>query len=206
MRNKIINFNKVRPKDLNSNVSNMLHMEQRVYEYEIVLNLIRDQSHLRKIAKDLNINHMTIKRNLDNLLKENIIDVKQEGKNNVFSMKKTLEARNFIFISELYKLSKFIKNHPELKQSILELKKLHAKLILIFGSYASETETKNSDLDVYIETESNELKKNAEKINSKFSVKIGIYNKKNLLIKEIEKNHVIVKGVEEFYERNEFFD
>jgi hypothetical protein len=50
------------------------------------------------------------------------------------------------------------------------------------------------------------IQKELEETNSKLSIKIGLYNKKNLLIKEIENSHIIIKGVEEFYERNEFFN
>ena len=41
--------------------------------------------------------------------------------------------------------------------------------------------------------------------NSKLSIKIGKFDTKSLLIKEIIKNHIIIRGVEEFYERVEFF-
>jgi len=206
MHNSKINSDKIKPKNLNINGTNKLHMEQRLYKYEIVLNLLKSENHLRKISREIGVNHMTVKRKLDILLNQGVLDIKQEGKNNIFSIKRTLEARNIIFISELYKLDNFIKKHAELKQALSELKKLPANLILIFGSYSSGIETKNSDLDVYIETENNKLKDIAERINSKFSVKIGKYDGKNLLMKEIEKNHIIVKGVEEFYEKNKFFE
>ena len=41
--------------------------------------------------------------------------------------------------------------------------------------------------------------------NSKLSIKIGKFNTKSLLIKEIIKNHIIIRGLEDFYERAEFF-
>ena len=85
-------------------------------------------------------------------------------------------------------------------------KKIDEKLIILFGSYAKGLAKKDSDIDIYIDTLNSKIKKNAEKINKKFSVKIGKYDNKSLLIKEIEKSHVIVKGVEEFYEKNKFFD
>jgi len=182
----------------------MLHMEQILYN--IILNLLKRDNHLRQIAKDLDANHMTVKRALDTLVKENVLDARAEGKNNVFSVKKTLEARNFVMMAEIYSLNIFIASHPELKQNLKELKKIHSGIIAIFGSYAKGAETKESDIDVYIDTLSSKIKKDAEKINKKFSIKIGQYNKESLLIKEIEKSHVIVKGVEEFYEKNKFFD
>ena len=81
-----------------------------------------------------------------------------------------------------------------------------ANLIIIFGSYSKGIETDKSDIDVYIETASNKIKDQAAKISKKFSVKTGKYAKENLLIKEIEKSHIMVKGVEIFYEKNKFFD
>jgi predicted nucleotidyltransferase len=181
-------------------------MEQKLYKYEIVLNLLKRENHLRQIAKDLKMNHMTIKRALDKLTKTNVLDVKKEGRNHVYSIKKTLEAENMVLRAEMYKFDVFLGKHPELKQDLKTLKKLPANQIVIFGSYAKSTETKESDIDIFIETRKNRIKKEALKINSKFSVKTGKYIKNNLLIKEIEKYHIIVKGVEVFYEKNKFFD
>jgi len=59
---------------------------------------------------------------------------------------------------------------------------------------------------LYIDTKDNNIKKEVELLDSKVTVKIGDYNKDSLLIKEIEKNHCILKGVEMFYEKNKFFD
>lgn len=179
-------------------------MEQIIYN--AVLNLLKGDSHLRKIAKDIKTNHMTVKRALDILIRENVLDVRKEGKNSIYSIKKTLEAQNFIFMAEIYKFSNLIKRHPELRQDLKELKKLPAGIIAVFGSYAKWSETDESDIDIYIETQSGKIKKEASKISRKFSVKTGAYAKDNLLIKEIEKNHIIVKGVEIFYEKNKFFD
>ena len=63
-------------------------MEQILYN--IIINLMKKDNHLRQIAKDLDVNHMTVKRALDTLVKENVLDVREEGRNNVFSFKKNL--------------------------------------------------------------------------------------------------------------------
>lgn len=181
----------------------MLHMEQ--ISYNIILNLLKRDNHLRQIAKELDANHMTVKRALDTLVMENVLDIRKEGKNNVFSIKKTLEAKNFVFMAEIYKLNRLINTHTELKQDLEALKKIPVDIIIIFGSYAKGIETGKSDIDIFIETQSNNIKKEAMGINRKFSVKTGKYGKENLVIKEIEKNHTIVKGVEAFYEKNKFF-
>ena len=181
-------------------------MKQKLYNYEAVLNLLKGNNHLRQIAKELGSNHMTIKRVLDGLLAENVLDVRKEGKNNVYSIKKTLEAQNFVLMAETYKFNKLIAKHPELKQDLRELKKMPVDFMAIFGSYAKNSETSKSDIDVFIETQSDKAKKEVKKINRKFSVKIGKYSKGSLLINEIERSHIIIKGVEKFYEKNKFFD
>ncbi|MBI4447428.1 nucleotidyltransferase domain-containing protein, partial [Candidatus Woesearchaeota archaeon] len=80
------------------------------------------------------------------------------------------------------------------------------RLAILFGSYAKGTANKESDIDIYIDTKDANLKEEVELISSKISVKIGKYNKESLLIKEIEKAHVIIKGVELYYEKNKLFD
>lgn len=181
-------------------------MEQISYDFEVVINLLRKENHLRGLAKDLGINHMTVKRATGKLIKENIIDVRILGKNNIFSIKKTIEARNKILMSEYYKLNKLLSKHPKLRKNIEQLMKLETELIIIFGSYAKGTETKNSDIDLYLQTTNTKIRNEAKNINPQFSVKIGEYDLNNLLIKEIIKNHVIIKGVEKFYEKNKFLN
>ena len=91
---------------------------------------------------------------------------------------------------------------------IIEIIKKNEKvsLAILFGSYAKGSANKGSDIDIYLETTENKLKAEVESIDSKISVKIGKYNQDSLLIKEMEKNHVIIKGIELFYEKNKFFD
>ena len=72
--------------------------------------------------------------------------------------------------------------------------------------YFALTQKKDSYIDIYIETTNNKLKKEIEKISTKISLKIGKYDKSNFLIKEIDKNHAIIKGIEKYYEKKGFFD
>ena len=64
----------------------------------------------------------------------------------------------------------------------------------------------DSDIDVFVETQRKDLKKALESINTRLSVKIGTFDMKSLLIKEIVKNHIILKGVEDYYNRIGFFE
>ena len=191
---------------LNSTGIFLLHMEQKDYKLEIVLDLIKWKSHLRGIASHLSINHMMIVRRLKDLMGDNVVDFRAEGKNKIFFLKKTIEARNYAFSAESYKLNRLLRKYPFLRQIIEKIqadKKI--KLAVLFGSYAKGIAKEESDIDIYIDTNDRKVKENLSLLHSKLSVKIGKYNKSGLLIKEIEKNKVIIKGIELYYEKNNFF-
>ena len=181
-------------------------MEQKDYKLEIVNSLINRSWHIRSLAKELMINHTTVLRKLNELSKENVLDYRDEGKNKIYFLKKTSESKAYIFMVENYKLNKFLEKFPKLRGIIEKIQNdKRIKLAVIFGSYAKDMVKKDSDIDIYIETVSRELKENIEDLNSRLSVKIGKYAHKSMLAKEIEKNHVIIKGIEKFYENSKFF-
>ncbi|MEA3329849.1 MAG: ArsR family transcriptional regulator [Nanoarchaeota archaeon] len=182
-------------------------VQNKNIELEIILNLIKSKSHLREIARTLDESHSTVLRKINELVKENIIDYKQEGKNKIFFIKNNLKAKNYIHSAEIYKLNKILKRHQELLIIFQDIKKnLPKGMIVLFGSYAKGIEKSGSDIDIYLEIIDNKVKNKIKEINSKLSVKIGEFDINSLLIKEIIKNHVIIRGVEEFYERNNFFE
>jgi len=184
-----------------SNGTNLLHMELNISS-EILNVLFGEEIHARALAKRLEINHMTVIRNLKELVSENVLEFRKEGRNKVYFLKKNMEARNYELISELYKLNKTLEKYPEIRQTIKNIQQnKEIGLAVLFGSYARGTANKKSDIDIFIETKDRNLKKELELINSRLSVKIGDYDRSSSLIKEIEKNHVIIKGVEPFYEK-----
>ncbi len=175
-------------------------------ELEIILNLIKNKSHLREIARSIGESHSTISRKINELVKENVIDYKQEGKNKIFFIKNNLKSKNYVYSSEIHKLNKLLKKHPELSIIFEDIKKGFQKgIIILFGSYAKGNSKPHSDIDIFLETTNNKIKNKLRKLNSKLSIKIGEFDTNSLLIKEIVKNHVIIRGVEEYYEKNNFF-
>lgn len=186
----------------------MVHMVQNKnnIELEIVLSLIKERAHLRKIARSIGESHSTVLRKINELARENVIDYKQEGKNKVFYIKNNLKAKNYVYSAEIYKLNKLLKRYPELSVMFEEIKKNFKKgMVILFGSYAKGNPKSDSDIDVYLETNDSKIKNKIKDLNSKLSVKIGEFDINSLLIKEIIKNHIVVRGVENFYERNNFF-
>lgn len=185
----------------------MLHMTQNSYNIRIVEALLKSENHIRGLAKVLNTNQMTISRRLEQLHRENIVDYRKEGKNKVYFIKKTLEAKQYCCIVEMFRLLKIIKKYPVMRRIVEQIRKNDSiRLALLFGSYAKGNPQKESDIDIYIETRDKKIKEQVELINSRISVKMGNYDNESLLVKEIEKNHIVIQGVERYYEKNKFFD
>ena len=182
-------------------------VQNKNIELEIILILIKNRSHLREIARTLDESHSTILRKINELMRENVLDYKTEGRNKIFFIKNNLKAKNYVYSAEIYKLSRLLNTYPKLGIIFEDIKKNLSKgMIILFGSYAKGIAKEDSDIDIYIEITNNEIKRKLQELNSKLSIKIGEFDTESLLIKEIIKNHIIIRGVEEFYEKNKFFE
>ncbi len=176
-------------------------------EFEVILLLLKEENHLRGMAKKLGESHSTLMRKLDKLVEDRVVDYRMEGKNKVFFIKKGLQAKNYVFNAERYKLIRLLNQYPELNVIVDDiLKKTKERLIVLFGSYVKFSAKKDSDIDIYIETDSRKIKEEVESVHSKIRVKIGSFDLESQLIKEIIKNHIILRGVEDFYEKTKFFE
>lgn len=183
----------------------MNHVEQNLTN-EIVALLLKGDLHTRAIAEYLKSNHATVLRKLRNLTEDNIVDFRMEGKNKVFTIKRTIEGRNAAMTAEIYKQSSVVSKYPVLRgifQAIQEMPDI--PLAILYGSYAKDLVNKGSDIDIYIETSDSNKKKYLERKNSLLSVKTGVFDPKNLLIREMMKDHVIIRGVEVYFDKTGFF-
>lgn len=181
----------------------MVQMVQKEnIDLEMVLKLLEGKMHLRELARSLEVPHSTIMRKLNILLEEGIIDYLVEGRNKVFFIKDNLQARNYVYNAERYKLIKLLNKYSKLKIILEEVLKISScELIILFGSYSTFSAGNSSDIDIYLDSVSKEEKNKIEGLNSKINVKLGKFDKSSLLIKEIMKNHVLLKGVEKYYEK-----
>jgi predicted nucleotidyltransferase len=179
-------------------------------EKEIVFNLINElrleSFTATRLATMLRTNHMAVIRAAKQLVEENVLDTVKEGRNKLYSLKTTLEAKNYLFMAELYKLNKLIKKYPAMRRIVGIIQNdRRIKLAVLFGSYADFSADKTSDIDIFIEGNNTKIREEIEGKDSKASVKIGGYVENNSLIKEIWKKHIILKGVEVYYEKTKFF-
>lgn len=176
-------------------------------ELLIIEVLLRENTHIRNIASQLKESHTTILRKLNNLKDNNVVDSKTEGKNKIFFLKKNIISENYVFQTESNKLINFVNKYPKIGSIFEEIiARTDENLIVLFGSYAKGLAKKDSDIDIYVETNDKKVKNNIENIYSKINVKIGKFNPNSELIREIIKNHIIVKGIQEFYERKKLFE
>jgi len=184
----------------------MVHIQNNL-KLEIILILLKRKIHIREIARIIKEPHSTVLRKINDLAKEGILDYEKEGKNKCYFIKNNLNAKNYIYSAEIYKLSKLVGKHPELGIIFEDIKNIAKKgIIILFGSYAKGDYKKESDFDIYIETLDSSIKGKIKEINSKINLKIGKFNLDSLLVKEIIKNHIILRGVEKFYEKIKFFE
>lgn len=179
----------------------MFHVEQNLSN-EIVGLLMKGDLHPRGIAEKLGTNHMTVSRKLRDLVEENIVDSRTEGKNKVYFLKKSIEGRNAVMITEIYKQSRVLRHYPVLRgvfRSVQEMPEI--SLALLFGSYAKGLAAKESDIDIYVETPDSSVRRQLEQKHSSLSVKIGKFDTGSMVIREIMKDHVIIKGVEIYFDK-----
>lgn len=198
----------VKTKHLYTNELIKIHMNEIKinYTYEVLLLLLKNEFHGRDMVKVLKTSLTRIQSILHELRKCNVLDYKTEGKNHVYFIKKNLVAKAFVLNAENYKLAKLLRKYTVLEPLFKEIEeKYPQKMVVLFGSYAKFIPKEDSDIDIYIDAADKKIKEGIQKMYDGFSVQIREFNKEDLLIKEIIRNHVIIQGGESFYEKLEFF-
>jgi predicted nucleotidyltransferase len=175
-------------------------MLQKRNDLLLVATLAKEASHIRKLAKDTDMTPPTVMRTLKQLQTEKVVDHHTEGKNTIYTLQESPEAKQYQYMAEHYKLLQTLKQ-PHLRRIIKALiEHTSGELIILFGSQAKGLAKKTSDIDLFIETKNKELKQQLSYIASNLSIKTGTLDPKTPLAQEIQKNHVIIQGVERYYQ------
>ena len=185
----------------------MLHNLNNI-QLKIISQLIKKRMYLRELGKAIDEIPSTTLRNIKLMTKQNLIDKHTEGKNTYYYLPKKLTSLSLIKIAENYNTLNFIKNNNNLLPIIKDIIKLtkNETNVIIFGSYAKALQKKDSDLDILIVSKNRDIKKKILELNEIYDIEVNPkiakeINPKNLLIKEIIKNHIIFKGGEFIYEQ-----
>jgi len=156
------------------------------------------------IAKKLKMNQKTVSNTLNALEKENILKYNTEGKNKYYFLNKlNSQISDILKIVEFGRKNLFLEKYIKIKELFLEMEKRTKGMLIIFGSYANFTSNEKSDLDVFVIGSIDEV----EDLEDKYDLKINIvkstkekFNKLDIFIKEVLKNHILLRGVEDFIE------
>ena len=191
-----------------------------------ILKLIYENPGIRlgELIKKAKVSVATAKKRLDPLLSSEIIIEKKiiGGKKvllkNFYSNLSSEEGKNVFSLVELEKKQEFLKKNKSLIGPFNQLLKnidRKIKIILIFGSFATNSQTKDSDLDILFlisgEINQNVLKKEIERsfitFNYEVSPRIDVLNnfKNKGVYQTIVKNYIIIKGVSNYIELKRSF-
>ncbi|MBN2423296.1 nucleotidyltransferase domain-containing protein [Candidatus Woesearchaeota archaeon] len=168
-------------------------MNEKTFKVLFEIYKSREPLYLREIVKKTRLPYGTVQ----NIVNRNIdlFNSKISGKNKYFSFADSIENRYLFKQIEIENTAQFIKKNLKLKPFLAGISQLK-RPILIFGSYAQNKNTKNSDIDLLIISNKKiklplYLFKN--KIHSIYISKKQINNfKKETLYTEIKNNHIII--------------
>ena len=156
----------------------------------------------RNIAKKLEMNQKTVSNLLNEFEKEHVLKFTQEGKNKYYYLNQFYPyIKEVIQLMEIQKKINFLEKYKKLKELFLKLEERTNGILIIFGSYANFSANEKSDLDIFVVGKI----KDVEDLEELYNIKINIikisedkFDKNEYIIKEIIKNHIILKGAEKF--------
>ena len=171
--------------------------------------------HIREIARQLGKNHRTVILALQELEKKALVHSNIEGRNKIYTLNKdNIVTREYIRSAEIAKTIALLEKHFLLKKFAQEILSGAGHIpVVLFGSYAKGTETKDSDIDLLIFTDHHEYNTEFEKqirdFSKRYKKKIQVQKgsrdafekglwKKDPLVLEIVQNHVILNNYSHF--------
>lgn len=194
-----------------------LQLEKTDFEVlEFLIGNLFEKFSIKEIADKLKRPYVKIHKSIKRLENKKIINEEIKGKSHYCSIdyKNNIEVICFI---DSQKTKEFLFKNKKIKliiEDILEKIKIPDYTLLLFGSYAKGNADKNSDLDIAIISSREDKEEAGKIINSikrlsslevhslEFSYKefIEMLKSKEMNVgKEIVKNHIILKGYEQFY-------
>lgn len=168
--------------------------------------------HAREMARLLKKSHVTLLPHLKSLEKDNVLIAKANGKNKVYSLNlENIIAKNYVMSAEIARSTLFLESIFLIKKITTEIFKLKLPgTIILFGSYAKQNFQDDSDIDLlYLgaitEKDLQDIKKIGKIYGEVINVKKATMEnfesslrKKDPLVIEIMKNHVILQNPEPF--------
>ena len=179
-----------------------------------IINLLANKKSftINQIAIQLNESYSFVNRIITKMITENLILKEKIGHSLLCRLNtENDKIRVLISLNEVNKKQEFLNKNKELKlitDEIISKIKNKVMSVAIFGSYAKNTQTKKSDIDLFIlAKKSFDTTRLVRNIHAKYGKEISpivmtekqLKNQKNKpIIKEIVKYHIILTGFENF--------
>lgn len=165
--------------------------------------------YIREVEKLLNISPRTAQLILEDLENKGIVESKVKGKIKSYKLKINELSKRYITFVEQYKSIVFMEKNLLIKEIIEKISPFINGIGIIFGSYAKGISKKESDLDIFIagDYEKEEIKKVSRNLGVEISIKcypVNTFEKninKDILLKEILKNHIAFINSEQFIQK-----
>lgn len=182
---------------------------------EIILLLWRNTDRtftINEITKNIHGTYSYVNRVVLQLIEEKIILKKTVGHAFLCSLNKEYEkTKALLLLAEINRKEEYFVKHKNLQLLFQDFLKELPKTVVsvaLFGSYAKETFTKESDIDLLIITTAKEdlapVLRKMQKLHGKqlsplfFTVEEFQQRKNETVVKEILKNHIILQDAEQF--------
>ena len=166
---------------------------------------------IRKVSEVLNINYRIVYEEIMSLQNERLIKIEKKGNSNICSFNYKYNNKT-VNVEELRKEELFKNKDIKLVYNRIKEVKSPFYCLILFGSCASKTNKKGSDIDLCLITDNQEISKEIQPILSitPLDIQLQDFNSKHFIqmIKskelnvgnEIVKNNIILYGLESFYE------
>ena len=165
-----------------------------------------NQFHIREMGKLVGKSHVSLLPHLKSFEEDKILLAKQVGKSKVYSLNfDNNQVKEFLSLSEKKRSLEFLNKELFIKKIYNEFININLNgCLILFGSYASGTNSEESDVDLLYMGEINDSKKEIIKEFGKvYGKEVHLVSmtlkqfkeqlsKQNSLIKEIIKNHIIL--------------
>ncbi|MFH0859854.1 MAG: nucleotidyltransferase domain-containing protein [Candidatus Altiarchaeota archaeon] len=163
------------------------------------------------IAHKSRLNQKTVANTLNSLEGEGLLRSRIVGKNKEFRLcfDDREKVMRFLLSLENARSARFLDEHPRIKEFVAKTKPHFRGIVVVFGSYAKETQKKDSDLDLLSvgEYDAKQVGEVAELYGIHVSVKnmrlkdfIQALREKDLFINEVVSGHMIIRGIESYLE------
>ena len=165
-----------------------------------------NQLHIREMAKLIGKSHVSLLPHLKSFEKDNMLLSKNVGKSKVYSLNlENNQVREFLSLSEKKETLNLLSKEFFIKKLYNEFLSINLNgCLILFGSYASSTNDKESDIDLFYigelrESEKKKIKDFGKTYNKEIhltSMNLKQFkeqlSKQGALIKEIVKSHIIL--------------